>query len=344
MSHDLDFSNGQWAVAYLGSRDRVWHRLGQEMPEGAPLDQWIKSAGLNWEVRKVPAIAHLAGEDWDHIGMDQRFQAVDGRAFLARSDTGKVLGYASEDYKTVQPREVFDWFERYIGVDDRFQLDAGGALKGGALIWATAKFREPMSVAGDEHVARLLMSTSFDGSQATRNEGTMTRVICRNTLRMAQTGSKAVVSTRHSTAFNASQVSRELASICQGFEQFKKVGDAMAQVEMTAADVSAFFKELLEIPFDAKREDVSTRKMNQFAGLSRAYTTTLRETESHTDKRNVWDALQAVTRYVDHEDAFSTDHAEKRFASTTFGHGDALKGQAMSLLMPRVRELVPVAA
>jgi hypothetical protein len=48
-----------------------------------------------------------------------------------------------------------------------------------------------------------------------------------------------------------------------------------------------------------------------------------------------------VTRYVDHDRvSIHGDLGEKQFISANFGRGDALKGKAMGLLMPRVPSLV----
>ena len=66
-----------------------------------------------------------------------------------------------------------------------------------------------------------------------------------------------------------------------------------------------------------------------------------------TMNRPGWNALQAVTRYVDHERSVrgddSVSDAEKRFVSSQFGSGENMKAQAMALLMPRIKDKVLVA-
>jgi phage/plasmid-like protein (TIGR03299 family) len=341
MSANLDMTTGAAAIAFLGSRNDVWHRQGTEMPADASIDTWATAAGLAWTAHAVPAIAALDGAHFDHIPADKRFHIVEGQRFIVRGDTGHALGYVSDGYQIVQPRDVLDWFARYISVDDRFQLDVAGALDGGRTIWATATFNGPVDIAGDEHRARVLMSTTFDGSGATINQGTMTRVVCQNTIRMAWADKRAVVRTRHSTRFDAARVGKELGAIAQGFANYKAVGDALAGVEMAKEEVSAFFKAALDIPFDAKQEDISSRKLGQFSALSNAYRTTA--AEGHTG--NAWAALQAITRYVDHDRSTRKDPTgEAQFVSAQFGSGDALKGKAMDLLLPCVRDKELVAA
>jgi phage/plasmid-like protein (TIGR03299 family) len=347
MSANLDTSNNRANIAFLGSRKDVWHRMGQEMAEGQTIEQWAKASGLGWQAVKVPAIAALEGVAFDHIDAAKRFAPVSDRSFVVRSDTGGVLGYVSgegsgQGYQIVQPGEVLDWFQRYIAVDERFAIDVCGSLDEGRRIWATAKYNGDIEVAGERHAARVLMSTTFDGSGSTINQCTVTRVVCQNTLRVAHADSRAQIKTRHSTRFDAARVGRELSQLAEGFAEFKRIGDAMAQVEMASKQVSEFFKTILDIPFDAKQEDVSTRKMNQFSDLNRAYGTSIRE---GAGRETAWAALQAITRYVDHDRSVKRgDQREDvaRFASSQFGSGDALKGKAMDLLMPLIEDKVLV--
>jgi len=349
MSANLDMSNGRANIAFMGSRNDIWHRMGQEMAPGQSIEAWATAAGLGWSAVKVPALVALNGPQFDHIEPAKRMLPAPDRSFVVRSDNAGLLGYVSGEndktgYQIVQPRDVLDWFQRYISVDDRFELDVCGSLDGGRRIWATAKYNGDVSVGGESHAMRVLMSTTFDGSGATINQCTATRVVCQNTLRIAHGDSRAAIKTRHSTKFDAAKVGRELAQLAQGFAQFKQIGDAMASVEMSAQQISEFFKTILEIPFDAKKDDVSSRKMNQFADLSRAYSTSVRE---GAEKNSVWSALQAVTRYADHDRSVQKgDQSETvaRFSSAQFGTGDAIKGKAMGLLLPLVKDKVLIAA
>lgn len=341
MAHNIDSSNGRDNIAYLGSRNDVWHRLGQEMKPGQSIEEWAKQAGLDWSAIKVPAIIALEGAQFEHIAPEKRFLPSPDKKFIVRSDTGAALGLASDQYQPHQPAEVLDWFQRYISVDDRFKLDVAGSLKGGAIIWATALFNGGFDVGGDKHTARVLMTTTFDATGATINKATTTRVVCNNTLDAALADKRAVVRTTHRSKFDAARVGKELAQLAQGFASYKAVGDALAQNEMSKEDVSAFFKNILDIPFDAKKDDISTRKLNQFDALNQAYRTTAAEGSTGS----AWAALQAITRYVDHDRSARGDNeAQARFASAQFGSGANLKAKAMELLTPRVADKVLIAA
>lgn len=343
MAHNIDMSNGRANIAFLGSRNDVWHRLGQEMATGMSIPEWAAAAGLDWTARPVEVIPALVGPSWDHIEPSKRMLPAPGRRAIVRSDNAHVLGLVSDQYQPVQPVEVLEWFQQYVGVDDRFALDVAGSLKNGEIIWATATYRDALSIVGEEHKARLLMTTTFDGSGATINKATMTRVVCNNTLDAALADKKAIIRTRHNTKFDAARVGRELATIAAGFEHYKAMAEGMVQIQQSQADVSAFFKAMLDIPFDAKPDDISGRKMGQFQALGAAYRETIQE---GTQPGTAWASLNAITRWVDHDRSTrgGASQDEARVLSANFGSGANLKAKAVGLLMPDLRQLDLVAA
>ncbi len=333
MAHNIDMSNGRANMAFLGDRKDIWHRLGQQMESGMTMEQWEAASGLNWSAVKVPALA-----DCSALGLGLGMEPVADRSFIVRSDNAAMLGYVSGEeeakgYKIVQPHEVLSWFAEYIAVDSRFELDTAMSLKGGALICATAKFNGDITVVGEAHRARLLMSTSFDGSYSTTNSMTMTRVVCNNTLDAALTDKRAMVKTRHSTKFKAEYVAKELAGMAESVQAYKAMAEAMACRHLSNTDLGAFFRACLDIPMAATRKDISTRKANQFEALTEAYARTLQE---GTEAGTAWAAINAVTNYADHDKSTRNGSSpeEARFLSSQFGSGKALKAKAFGLLMP----------
>jgi phage/plasmid-like protein (TIGR03299 family) len=341
MAHNLDESTGKFAIAFRGDRNDIWHRHGQQHQDGWTTADWLKHAGLDWEAVKCPALVDLSVLT-PVLQMNSRgHERVEHDRYIVRSDNGHVLGHASDRYQPVQPRDVLDWFERYCAVDPRFTLDVAGALKQGEIIWATATFKpngDEIKVAGDAHKARLLMTTTFDGTGSTINRATMTRVVCNNTLDAAMADrQKSIVRTRHSTKFDADKVGAELAAIAKGFDAYRAMGEAMAAHTMPTDDVKRMFRHVLEIPFDAPQSDVSTRKQNQYADLSRAFSQTRNERNESPGAATAWTALNAVTRYADHDRAVrgGTDAAETRFTTSVVdssGSGQALKARAVEYL------------
>lgn len=347
MADNIESRHGVDSFAFIGERSEIWHRKGQQMTADSTREEWDRASGHDYEVVKVPAVAAFNGPEFAHFPDDRRF--VESEYYLlARRDNGHIFAPVTKTYQPVQPKDVDDWFDAYIAHDDRFRKDAAGVLGDGERIWTTARFDHDLTVAGDRVIPRLLMSTSYDATQATRNEATTTRVVCQNTLRLAHTSSKAVIKTTHRTAFNGARVRRELAQIVASFDQFKRLGDAMAQVSVSERDTGIFIRNLLDIPLEAQRLDVSTRSQNIVRDLEHSINLTLQE--RNTRDVDAWCLLNGVTRYVDHERSVRTDGGKRdwtaaRFDAGTFGSGDAMKGKAMALLLPmlpdRDKVLIP---
>jgi len=326
----IDMSNGRANIAYLGSRSDVWHGLGQEMRPGMSMDEWIVASGLDWEAIKVPSAA-----DFSHVpGLQALGHVLTDQFHIARSDTAAILsrGTVTGSYIPHQPRELLASFEEYISADPRFALDTAMSLKDGSLIVVTAKFQDDVTVAGDKHVMRLLLSTTFDATQATRGAGIANRVVCNNTYQQAMRGNKAVVSIRHNSRFNRERAMAELQAVVEGFDQYKAMGDAMAKVQLSKEEISKFFKVCLDIPVEAGRVDVSTRKKNQFKDLVHAYRVTA---EEGTEPGTAWSAFNAITRYVDHDRGVRSNgnETESRFLAAQFGSGAAMKETAVQYLL-----------
>ena len=351
MTANIDMTTGKPAFAFTGDRGSIWHRMGTAMADFQGVDAWAAGAGLNYSVIKVPAVVNLRGDEWDHLEPGQRIFELSDRFFNCRSDTGRPVSWqlCSDRREDVQPRDALSFAIDYLGADQRFCCEAAGALGGGEKIWVSARYVDDMMIGGDKSESRILFTTAFDGSMSTIVKPVSTRVVCNNTLDMALAEKQACIRVRHTTKFDKDRAARELATLAQGIAKFKRVGDALAQNQFGGIELSKFFKTLLDIPFDqvtglSEGLEVSTRKQNQFADLRDAYNTTAKETEKGT----AWCALNAVTRYVDHDrstrKAEGTSDQEAQFASAQFGSGAAMKAEAMALLMPRIKDKVAVLA
>lgn len=334
MAHELDFSKGRAAIALVGGK--AWHGYGQTPDDVNSIDSWLQAAGLDWECLVVPSQYEFGGK------------LLTSNAFhMVRSDTGNSLGVMSERYKPVQPREVLDFFQNFIKADSRFTMETAGALKGGKVIWALAKFADEIEAGGDKHVAYTLLTTSFDGKLATTAQATMIRVVCNNTL-TASIWSKdaANVKVRHCTRWSDEVVAKahdQLAQVAAEFGQYKRLADAMVNVRMTKDNTEDFLR-LVFFGDKAKEPDfeASTNAKNQLAALFDAYHDTVKE---GTEVGTAWTALNAVTRFVDHgrttRDHSGEGEAASRMSSAFFGSGAQLKARAVEQLVQYANDADP---
>lgn len=345
MSDDIYHRNGIDCYAYRGPVTEIWHKKGQSA-DAAGYDAMTpeaqkawrrKNSGHDFIVDKVPLLAAFTGPEYEHL--EDKFPQSEWFA-LARRDDGHMFAPVTATYQTVQTETIDDLFDWYIAQDERFQWDGAGVLGDGALIWNTARFTDDVTVAGDKIILRLLGSTSYDATMASRVEATTTRVVCRNTLRAAWASDKAVIKVSHRSKFNVERVRKELEQIVASFEEFKRMGDAMATVSLSRQETAEFLRNLLDIPLEAKRDDISTKMQNIVSELETAINATMRERA--TNDPDAWCLLNGVTRYVDHDRSVRTDRGRRdeisaRFEAATFGAGDAMKGKAIQLLAPIVK-------
>lgn len=329
-------------LVFAGDRNAIWHRLGEQALPDDTAETLAAKARMNFTVAKGRAFARVGNGE---------LRETD-RYFVYREDTGDVLSpvVVSDMYSLqgIQPAEVIDFAMRYVAIDPRFSFSAAGMLDNGARLWATAQFKPGtvLKVGGESHLAYLLMSTTYDASAPTTASLSVIRAICDNTLSAALGDGRAMIKIRHNSKFNADAVAKDLASVAQGVEAFKAVGDAMAAFEMTREQVSAFFRDCLGVPRDAKIEDVSTRKVNQVYALQDAYKQSVNE---GAPKLSAWACLQGLTRYVDHDRSTrhaGGDAAAKRFQSAQFGSGADLKSRGFEILQGILRDArkLPVVA
>lgn len=320
------YADKQAGLVFAGNRNAIWHRLGEQALPGDTAETLAKKARMDYTVSKARAFATLS--DGSQIESD--------RYFCVREDIKAVLSpcVVSSQYQleNLQPVEVIRHAMRYTEVDPRWTFSAAGMLDNGARIWATSQYNGVLKVGGESHLAYLLLTTTYDASACSVEKLAMVRAICDNTLAGALSDGTTEIRVRHNTKFDADKVAKNLAKMAQGVERFKAVGDAMAAFEVTKEQASRFFRDCLDIPFEAKIEEVSARKINQFYALNDAYKTSIAE---GAPKLSAWALLQGLTRYVDHDRSTRNsggDESAKRFQSAQWGSGDQLKSRGMAIL------------
>lgn len=324
MAHEIDFTKGRAAMAFTGPREAIWHKLGEELPENAPLEVWERAAGMDWKiqrskVRYVPAPGAAPVEWPDHH-------------VLLRSDTKAPLAVVSDSFKVVQPAEVLHFFADLIR-EAGFRMTTAGVLHRGRKFWAQADLGTGDDVVrGDFVGARLLLATACDGSMNTVAKGVSERVVCANTLGFAMSehgGSTVRVS--HRSVFNAEKVKRQLGFASTGFAKFIREARELSHREVSPIEAQAFMLELMggvANPVNAAqvaRNDKVTHStgyqlvMALFEGKGRG-------SQLAGVRGTAWGLVNGVTEYVDHyQRARSQDN---RFDSAEFGAGDDLKTRA----------------
>lgn len=309
-------------MMYAG--ERPWHGLGVAVQGEQTAESAIVKAGLNWNVQRYPV--------YFGRGQGNSMPLIENKRAIVREDTGAVFSVMGEGYTPVQNREAFRFFDAIVGEGQAIYHTAG-ALGQGEKVWILAKLPGDIVVNDKDRTEKfLLLSNAHDGTQALRMFFTPVRVVCQNTLNLAQSGrgKGEGINIRHTVgATDAIKEARRALGIAVKF--YDGLGDTiskLANVKASRDAVASYFKTLVPDNVDAER---NSRTVN------------IRETLAHhflagrgNKGETWWDALNAVTEYVDHDRSTrgtGREKASNRLESQWFGSGARLKAEAWSLAL-----------
>lgn len=321
MSHELTTrANGTTEMAYVG--ETPWHGLGQQLVEGASIDDWKMAAGMDWKVQrsKVRYFGDSEGQ--------QQFEMED-RHVLLRSDDKKALGIVSPEFKIVQPGAVLEFF-RDLTEDAGMHLHTAGTLFGGRKFWALAKVGEATIQGADKVGGYLLLATACDGSMATEIRETSIRVVCNNTLSMARAvGAKRdVIKITHRSKFDAAAVKTRMLDSGSSFAAHIALAQELSRKRVTNAMAEQFVRELLR-PNEVLLEGEEVRAPKGEAEILSLFRSSAIGGTLLGANGTAWGLVNAVTEYVDHKKPGKTE--SHKLDSAFFGAGDDLKNRAFDL-------------
>lgn len=245
MSHEIYINEkNKAAFAYTGSRDKIWHGLGQQMPENATIEEWIEQAGMKWTVEegRIRFSTNLV--------YDNNYP---GRKVLYRSDTGQPLSIVSDEFKIVQPEEVLEFFRDLIH-SHGMKVSTAGCLFGGRRFWALAETdNRDQVISGDDIKSYLFFVTSVDGTLASCARFVSIRVVCHNTMQIAlMEHSKNVVRKTHRAIWDSNEAKIDLGLLSNSFDIFMDNLRNLADRKMSPKEVEGFFKKTF---FNPKLEE-----------------------------------------------------------------------------------------
>lgn len=308
-------STGKAAMAYVG--DTPWHGLGQKLTKDSPLEVWAEESGLDFQLAMATVNFDIPATPWN--GNRSEKVAYHGKKVMYRTDSNMPLGLVSNAYKIVQPLEVLEFFRDMVG--SIAHLETAGVLRDGAHYWALARMDGEFNVAGDNVHQYLLLASSCDGSLATQARLTSVRVVCNNTLQLAQ-GSGDVVQVRHNAVFDPVSVKNRLSDFNDAFKHFESTAKLLAGIKLSSNQAQSIFTKILGGD-EKKPSRAAARALALFEGAGIG-------SELESSKGTAWGALNAVTQLMDWETARTND---ARLANAWFGGGVNIKAKTAEALL-----------
>ena len=320
MAHNLATKkDGKVAMFYFG--EAPWHKLGAKLENPATAAEAIEAAGLNYQVELVPLFTEAG-------------IPVPRRKGVIRSDSRQVLGSVGTSYVPVQNEEAFQFLDAIVA-DGGLRYHTAGALGKGERIWMLAKLPGHIRVKNTEDITEkfLLLHNSHDGSSPLRVHFTPIRVVCQNTLSIAERNGRGLgCSIMHkgdleSKVYGAQKV---LGLANRFFDDLQPKIDLLASYLPTRDQLHQFFCTLYPDPVEGNK----TRAENVRAELFRLFDEGIGQ-DIPGIRHSAWAALHAVTEYVDHRRTTrgqgDSEKASKRLQSLWFGSGARLKQLAWDL-------------
>jgi phage/plasmid-like protein (TIGR03299 family) len=233
-------------------------------------------------------------------------------------------------YHPIQNVEAFSFFDEVVGKGQAI-YDTAGALKDGRKVWIMAKLPGHLFIDADDKIERnILLVNSHDGSTALRMQQVATRVVCQNTLSIALSSAKNCISIFHCGDYKSriAEAQRVLRLTTAYFDDLQAVIKELAKTAFASSDMRSFTETLFPMEHGDKAPSKEKARSEVFS---------LFRNGTGCQGRTKWDALNAVTEYVDHKREYKRDgkaSAEARFSNVMFAGrtGSNLKEQAFAML------------
>lgn len=303
------------SMMYVGQTP--WHGLGVALENPPTAQQAIKAAGLNWRVEKRPLFTPKTAN-----GDQNNLREVEGYSAVVRKDKNRVLGVVGRNWQPLQNREAFRFFDPFIEAGAA-QYHTAGSLKGGQHVWVLAKLdADPMQVARNDTVERyLLLSNSHDGTAAINVRFTPIRVVCWNTLSMAE-GNDSVPYLKIYHRGNVKQTMQRVQEVVnvtnQTFEATLKQYRFLAKRKVQ--NIESFILDVLKWPEgEEKKPQALPRIVELFEGG--------KGQENPAVRGSLWAAYNGITQWVDHE----RGRDGTRLEAAWYGEGRRIKQRGLEV-------------
>ncbi len=293
MAHQIEIVDGVAKTFYVG--EVPWHGLGVKLDNPPTIKEAIVLAGLDWTV----STKQLYAEGVDGVRLEAPAKAV------VRSSDQSVLGVVGENYTPVQNSTAFDFFQPAVD-NGLVSLETAGSLHAGKRIWILAKLtgQEVEIVEGDTVNPYVLLSNGHDGKCSIEVGPTVIRVVCQNTLSIAQRTSK-LLKMRHTKNVELGLLEIQAALDFQKNE-FRASIESMSRMagyEVDSKTIKEYIKEVFEpeIRLRATTPEGAAKSYEKLTAKIIPLFENGRGNNLPGVKNTMWALYNGVTEYLTHE-------------------------------------------
>ncbi len=260
--------------------------IGVDISNCSSLEEVLYRTGLDFKVEAEPVYQKRNGY----------FEEVPKFRGITRSDTGKVFGYTTSHYHTVQNRDAFSFVDNLLLEGATF--DKAGAMHGGQLCWL--QMRAPrMEINGEEFDPYIFLSAGHDGKAGINwNIGTF-RAMCCNQIKLVMRDAKfrGTISHKGNVEWKLAEAKRVMEGSRNYLEGFRKVCEELRDKTFEKREISQMIDIL--IPQDEKETDTKKIENIQKQREHLAYIY-LQAPDLQNENDNGYRFLNAVADYESH--------------------------------------------
>ena len=176
---------------FNAKRKAVWNKIGVHYNEYFTQEDYIKGAGLDFNVIKAPLYAKCFDKDKQPLLRDKSigWKNMPQSYALLRDDNGYMFtdkGKAVTDsYSVFQNSDMFNLLDNLCDIG-KIDYATAGHFDFGKRVFVTIDLNDQIEIFGDDVIDRYLLITSrHDGKGAINIRFVNQRVICENTLNLA---------------------------------------------------------------------------------------------------------------------------------------------------------------
>lgn len=305
-----------------------------EIKRDANLDDVMRTCGLDFETELVPVHSPEG-------------QEITSKNIIRRADTRQVFGVVGTGYRVVSNLDMLEPFHRMVKSFGA-QYESAGVISNGKRCWVTATLPDTFKLKNrkdDEIQQRIMALISNDGLNRNAYLSIANRIFCNNQIQLInRKANESNYKVRH-----IGDVDQQLIQAQLGFEnalaltkEFESNANVLDGMKMTKNQMRGFVHQLLPFDLTPDMEKDKTRAERKLARLDNKREEMVRLFDEGAGNigQSRWDALNAVTEFLDHRTANHKDgeiakrKTNSRFVSNVInGGGHRLKQHAMSMLI-----------
>lgn len=306
----------------------AWHQLGNVLPDWpGSFDEARAAAGLTWEVETSKVLVPQQNGAAYNV-------PVKGWQALRRSDNGEVLSIQQDSYAVIGNGEFGNIIEYVLEENfENLKYETLISLKGGKQIVATMYLDEPLKLPKDPSMTYpyITFVSRHDGAGGLRIGPTAVRVVCANTLSMAEremNSHKFSFTIRHTTnwADRVQEAKTQIQLALGTFRGYEHLANRLVNEKFGQDELEEFLDRWLPYSTDqSDRQRINTTdRRNTFSKLLYQSPT------CEGIEGNKWGALQAAIELSDH---YVNSHSIDTQIMRQLGVSDQRKSSALAILL-----------